>query len=69
MYNKAVVLFVLAFSLMLPAVVSADTPTSSTDLGVCMDYLGFDEADFRKLLSGMIVSGDLKESSGNCCLE
>lgn len=63
MYNKALVWFLLAFSLMLPAVVSADTPTSSTDLGVCMDYLGFDEADFRKLLSGMIVSGDLKESS------
>jgi hypothetical protein len=63
MYNKAVVLFVLAFSLMLPAVVFADTPTSSTDLGVCMDYLGLGEADFRKLLSGEIVSGDLEESS------
>lgn len=63
MYNKAVVWFSLAFALTLPAVVSADTPTSATVLGACMDYLGYDEADFRKLLSGKIVSGDLQECS------
>lgn len=63
MYNKALVWFALAFALMLPAVVSADTPTSATVLGACMDYFGYDETDFRKLSSGKIVSGDLRESS------
>jgi len=63
MHSKAVILFVLAFSLMLPAVVSGDIPTSSAFLTACMDCLGYDEADFRKVLSGKIVSGDLEESS------
>jgi hypothetical protein len=63
MYKRVVAWFSLTLSLMLPAVVSADTPTSATDLGVCIDYLGYDEADYRKMLSGRIVSGDLEESS------
>jgi len=65
MRYRVVLHIALFLTLLVPIDLYADTPTSSSEVEQCMNYLGYNETDIRELLKGEIVSGWLPAGAEN----